>query len=120
MSWFTDIFRRKPSPVVIAKTARPVFICQFRAVGNSMLPTFSADEMVLLEMCAFEDLQAGQPIIYWHTESQQYVHHRLVERDQTGQWLVRGDNNTGNDRGRVTADEFVGRTRKLATQPNNT
>ena len=79
-----------------------------------MLPTFGVDELVSLELCPFTELRARDTIIFWHAESGQYVHHRLVARHATdGRWVTQGDNNPTQDWGRVTADEFVGRTHKL-------
>lgn len=114
MSWFSDLFRR--TPVVVAPS-RPVFVCQVRTNGPSMYPTFGVNETVDLELCAFGDLRGNDTVIYWHSETRQWVHHRLQYRDDSGQWVTRGDNNGGNDRGHVTADEFVGRTHKMTGTP---
>lgn len=114
MSWFTNLFRRTP---VAAAPSRPVFIGMARTVGSSMLPTFGVSETVGLELCAFGDLRGNDTVIYWHSETQQWVHHRLQYRDDvSGLWITRGDHNPGQDTGRMTSDEFVGRTHKMSGQ----
>lgn len=97
-----------------ASSARPVFTAKALCIGQSMLPEFSEQEWVNLELCPFSALRTGDTIIYWNNEVRLFVHHRLIQRDATdGLWLARGDNNAGRDVGRVTADEFVGRTHKF-------
>lgn len=104
----------KPESPSARPADRPVFLARAETVGTSMLPTFSERETVGLELCAFSDLRPRDTVIYWHDGARQYIHHRLLYRDQTdGRWVTGGDNNPGRDSGRMTADEFIGRTRKL-------
>lgn len=78
-----------------------------------MLPTFAVEETVALDLCPFSALRARDTVIYWH-ETGQFVHHRLSHRDDlTMKWITQGDNNPTHDTGRMTSDEFVGRTHKL-------
>lgn len=93
--------------------AHPVFVAKADSIGTSMLPTFGVAETVALELCAFSDLKAGDTVVYWHDGGRLWVHHRLEGRDQTGRWVTRGDNNPNIDRGHMTSDEFIGRTKKL-------
>lgn len=94
--------------------SRPAYRFTTVTTGRSMLPTFGEAEVVMVELCRFGDLRTGDTVIYWHDGTRQFVHHRLMQRDATdGRWLCRGDNNPGQDTGRFTADEFVGRTHKL-------
>lgn len=82
--------------------------------GTSMLPTYAEAEVVALELCRFEDLRAGDSIIYWHEGVRAYIHHRLASRDDvTNRWKAKGDNNANLDTGLVTPSVFVGRTHKL-------
>lgn len=98
-----------------AAPSHPPFTTTARTVGRSMLPTFGETETVQLELCRFADLRTGDTVIYWHDGVRQFIHHRLIQRDaRDGRWLTRGDNNPGQDIGRFTSDEFVGRTHKLA------
>jgi len=93
---------------------RPAFVCTAQSAGTSMLPTFSEWETVRLELCKFSDLRAGDTVIYWHDGMRMWVHHRLTHRDAIdGRWHTRGDNNAWPDPGRMTSDEFIGRTHKL-------
>jgi hypothetical protein len=95
---------------------RPSFRANALAHGKSMLPTFAEVEFVEVELCRFGDLRANDTVIFWHDGAKRFVHHRLVERDATGRWVSRGDNNALNDAGHITADEFVGRTHKIGPQ----
>lgn len=93
---------------------RPPLRARIVCTGSSMLPTFAVVEEVQLELCAFSDLRARDTVIFWHDQSRQWVHHRLDYRDpRDGRWVTRGDNNRGVDTGRMTSDEFAGRTHKL-------
>lgn len=77
-----------------------------------MLPAFAVVEAVTLEVCAYSDLKVGETVIFWHERAQLFVHHRIIARQ--GPWLItQGDNNSSPDTGFLTADNFVGRTRKL-------
>lgn len=93
---------------------RPAFRSETWSIGTSMLPAFAIVERIGLEHCRYKDLKPGDTVIYWHAETRQYIHHRLVERDdRTNRWRTRGDSNPGRDTGIMTADEFEGRTHKL-------
>jgi len=74
-----------------------------------MLPDFKSGDFVSVEFCHFEDVAAGESVIFWHGGVRDYVHHRTVERDYTGRWVTRGDNNPTIDTGRMTSADFVGR-----------
>lgn len=93
---------------------RPAFRAMALTTGSSMLPTFAESEVVTIELCKMSDLRAGDTVIFWHDGIAGYVHHRLVRRDDTtNRWITKGDNNQFQDRGLMTADEFVGRTHKF-------
>lgn len=97
------------------ETKRPAFVAEAQTAGTSMLPTFGETDRVLLELCRVEDLRVGDTLIFWHPESQVFVHHRLDHRDPTtGLFRTRGDNNGNHDRGFFTPSNFVGRTHKIA------
>lgn len=101
------------SPDASAAT-HPAFTFTALTQGKSMLPTFGEVELVQVELCRFSDLRTGDTVIYWNNEVQMFVHHRLIQRSEPDNlWLARGDNNAGRDVGRVTADEFIGRTHKI-------
>lgn len=82
-----------------------------------MLPTYG-NEWVRLELCDYSEVGAGDTVVFFHDGVGGYVHHRLQQRDATGRWITAGDNNPGIDRGRVSRDDFVGRTSKLIGRPN--
>lgn len=101
-------------PQTPAAPARPAFVAMAQSAGTSMLPLFAERETVALELCRFSDLAPGNTVIFWHDGTQQYVHHELWFRNERdGRWHTRGINNPRLDTGRMTSDEFVGRTRKL-------
>lgn len=89
---------------------RPAFRALAQAMGDSMLPTFKSGDFVSVELCRFEDVGAGDTVIYWHEATKAYVHHRAVQRDMTGLWITRGDNNPTIDTGHMSSAQFVGRT----------
>lgn len=79
-----------------------------------MLPTFAEAEVVTLELCRFDELRAGDTVIFWHEGVRGYIHHRLSHRDETtNRWRTKGDNNATADTGLLTPSVFVGRTHKL-------
>lgn len=94
---------------------RPAFVAEAQTVGASMLPTFGTNERVALELCKVSDLRVGDTVIYWHRQTNQFIHHRLMPRDPTTNlFRTRGDNNPGLDWGHFDPEGFVGRTHKLA------
>lgn len=101
-----------------AEPARPVFTAMANSAGTSMQPTFAEREVVALELCPWDELRTGDTVIYWHDLTGQYIHHRIDSYDRnSGRWITRGDNNPGQDTGRMTSDEFIGRTHKLLVAP---
>jgi signal peptidase I len=97
---------------------RQTFTAMAEVRGTSMLPTFSDREIVALELCAWNEIGAGDTIIFWNGISREYNHHRIDRFDHlSGRWITRGDNNGGQDMGRMSRDEFVGRTKKLIRAP---
>jgi signal peptidase I len=95
---------------------RPAFTGMALASGTSMLPTFGSPEVVSLQLCSFDDLLPGDTVVFWHDGIRDFVHHRLVRRDNAGHWICQGDNNPNPDNVRMTREDFVGRTGKLFTQ----
>jgi hypothetical protein len=90
------------------------------ATGESMLPTFPAKTLIEFQMIPFDQLKAGDTVIFWdYTNSTpRFIHHRLVEK-QLGNWIARGDNPVTNqtaDRPWVTKDNYIARTTGRFTQ----
>lgn len=103
-----------PREAAEATQPRPALRAMVFVGGSSMLPTYAESEVVTLELCRFDELRAGDTIIYWHEGTRGYIHHRLFQRDAvTNRWKAKGDNNVGLDTGLVTPSVFVGRTHKL-------
>ncbi len=77
------------------------------APTGSMKPTLDESSVVTVETVAFQDLRAGDIVIYRNGSGTPIIH-RLYERHNSG-WLVLGDNNGSVDREAVTRQNFVGR-----------
>lgn len=91
---------------------RPVYVSETTLTGTSMLPMFTNGERVLLDHASFDDIAPGWPVVFWSEPLAQFVCHIADHRDKTGLWVTRGLNNSGNDRGHMRRDLFVGRARK--------
>lgn len=72
---------------------------------NSMLPTFDANAVVLLEKCQFEALREGDVVTYTASFAQGLAIHRLNEKRKTG-WMAVGDGNSTIDPELVTPVNF--------------
>lgn len=93
---------------------RPVFVATTHSTGTSMLPHFSSDEMVALELCGYDDLKTGDTAVFWSDLLGRYINHRLIRFDSSaGGWMAKGDNNAFIDGDIVKRWNFVGRTKKL-------
>lgn len=77
------------------------------APTGSMKPTLDESSVVTVETVAYNDLRAGDIVIYRHSSGTPIIH-RLFEQSRSG-WLVLGDNNGSVDREAVTRHNFVGR-----------
>lgn len=77
------------------------------APTGSMKPTLDENSIVAVESVKFEELRAGDIVIYRDKTGLPIVH-RLLEK-KGAQWIVLGDNNPGIDRETVTQTNLVGR-----------
>ena len=77
------------------------------APTGSMKPTLDESSVVTVETVAFDQLRAGDIVIYRNGGGLPIIH-RLYELHGTS-WLVLGDNNGSVDREAVTTHNFVGR-----------
>ena len=77
-----------------------------KGVGTSMLPNSGAGTLFIVVPTKWEDLAAGQPVVYKDPTGKQIMH-RLV-RLEGDHWLVKGDNNELIDSTTVTRANLVG------------
>lgn len=77
------------------------------AATGSMKPTLDESSVVTVEKVNFVNLRQGDIVIY-RSASGAPIIHRLYEQ-QTGRWLVLGDNNGTIDREAVTSENLIGR-----------
>ena len=77
------------------------------APTGSMKPTLDENSVVTVEIVKFDDLRAGDIVIYRDNAGLPIVH-RLHQRNG-GRWIVLGDNNSSADRETVTQTNLVGR-----------
>ena len=77
------------------------------APTGSMKPTLDENSVVAIETVKFEDLRAGDIVIYRDAAGLPIVHRLHQKADD--RWIVLGDNNSAVDRETVSAANLVGR-----------
>ena len=77
-----------------------------RGVGNSMLPLYGENSVLLVEMTDFEYLGAGMIAVYRDAKGD-LVAHQVRGRARDG-WITQGINNRREDPSPVTTLNFVG------------
>ena len=77
-----------------------------RGAGNSMLPLYGENSVLLVEMTDFEYLGAGMIAVYRDTNGD-LVAHQVRGRARDG-WITQGINNRREDPSPVTTLNFVG------------
>lgn len=91
---------------------RPALTALIPHEGRSMVPTFSEDGMVFVQLFAgYDDLRQGDVVIYFDERRNGYIMHRIVAK-QLDWWIVQGDNRATNprpDRSFVTRENYVGK-----------
>lgn len=75
--------------------------------GESMKPVYGENTVLVLQKVAFAGLAEGMNVAYRNHEGR-VVLHRLISRDGTRSWRVRGLNNESEDRERVTPENLLG------------
>ncbi len=74
--------------------------------GNSMAPDFYRDDLVLVRSQAYYRL--GERVAYRHPDIG-LVFHRITGLDESGRFILQGDNNTWQDSYHPLAEDIVGR-----------
>lgn len=95
-----------------AAPSRPplnVQLGMIHSTGKSMLPAIPFDSTLPVKAVPFDQLKAGDVVIYWNVWAGCYVHHRILKRSRVSHgWVAKGDNNSRADRGLVTARNYCG------------
>ena len=77
-----------------------------RGAGNSMVPFYGENSVLVVEKASFAKLSAGMVAVYKDSKGT-LVAHPLTARTDSG-WLAQGINNRGQDPERVNEENFVG------------
>jgi signal peptidase I len=77
------------------------------APTDSMQPTFMGGERLRIERTPFDQLRAGDIVVYYRDGM--LIVHRLVAMRSDGSWTVKGDHNDGPDVKSVMRDNYYGR-----------
>ncbi|MBE7435680.1 MAG: signal peptidase I [Anaerolineales bacterium] len=75
-------------------------------VGSSMEPNFHIGDLVIAHR--EPNYEAGDAVVYMNREVGQFIFHRIIA-EETGRFLLKGDNNPWTDTYRPTGDEVLGR-----------
>ena len=75
--------------------------------GESMKPVYGENTVLVLQKVPFESLTEGMNVAY-RNEAGRLVLHRLIVRESSRSWRVRGLNNEDEDRERVTPANLLG------------
>jgi signal peptidase I len=115
--WIRGVFTgRSPRPVVAQETAawqhagelaaktRGAFVLV--GSGQSMQPLYAPGTIMVLQACAYPQLQSGQTVLY-RNKSGKIVAHVLIAKARDG-WRTAGLNNPVHDMEPVVADNLVG------------
>ncbi len=78
----------------------------YTVVSDSMKPKFKAGDYIVVHQDSFNDLSEGEIVTYL-LDNETFVTHRLI-REQSGEWLVQGDQNDHVDESLVTPVNYVG------------
>lgn len=126
MSWFTNLFRPKPTAIQSpscsltreqAGQLASIVANQLRVAGrdvevsavsntNSMLPAIDSNCWLVLEKCPFEQLESGDAVCY--TSGDKLILHALGDKDGNRFW-TKGWNNARHDSVWITYHNFHSR-----------
>ncbi len=73
----------------------------------SMEPTINQNDMVLGKKVKYESIKLDDIIIYYSSENDMFIVHRVIGGSSTEGFIVKGDNNAVPDSTRVTKDNFL-------------
>ena len=76
--------------------------------SESMQPTLMAGDYIIIKSWSFSDIVVGGIVVYFYEPDGIYIVHRVIERLESGDLIVQGDNNLGPDPDPVTQDNFHG------------
>ncbi len=77
-----------------------------RGAGDSMVPLYGENSVLVVEKASFTELTAGMVAVYKDSEGS-LVAHSLTAKTGSG-WIAKGLNNRSQDPERVSAENFVG------------
>ncbi len=77
-----------------------------RGAGNSMLPLYGENSVLVVEKASFSQLSTGMVAVYKDSEGS-LVAHTLTAKADSG-WIAKGINNKSQDPEKVSAENFVG------------
>ena len=77
-----------------------------RGAGDSMIPLYGENSVLVVEKASFTQLSAGMVVVYKDSEGT-LVAHPLTAKAGSD-WVARGINNQSQDPERVSAENFVG------------
>ncbi len=77
-----------------------------RGAGNSMVPLYGENSVLVVEKASFTKLSAGMVVVYKDSEGS-LVAHPLTGKTGSG-WVAQGINNRGVDPEKVNEENYVG------------
>jgi signal peptidase I len=83
-------------------------------VGNSMQPVLQPDDIILVDKGS-DNVQEGQIIIFNHSIKDQYIVHRVIDKNKNG-YITKGDNNQYRDDITVREENIYGKVVTKSTE----
>ncbi len=80
---------------------------------ESMIPVINIGDIVVTKELGFEEVNVDDIIVFYSAIEKKYIVHRVIEINEDGGLVTKGDNNRDKDPGEVSSENYVGTVIKI-------